>query len=112
MKKIVLFLLLSACTRVALAQIYVEGVLLTPENTGQYLELDPVYKVYDGACGFYVDYGQAEPLNDLLTDKDKKRFDFRSLVDGLNYFYANGWELLAVTDHETRGRRFILKRRY
>ncbi len=111
MKKTLLLFVLSAHALLAQAQIFIEGVQLTPDNTGQYIELDPIFKS-NGECAFTVDYGQANPRQDYVTDANKKRFDFRSLVDGLNYFYANGWELAIATTQESTGRRFFLKRRY
>ncbi len=111
MKKTILLFVLSAHALLAQAQIFVEGVQLTPDNTGQYIELDPIFKG-NGECALVVDYGQANPRQDFVTDANKKRFDFRSLVDGLNYFYANGWELAIATTQESTGRRFFLKRRY
>lgn len=111
MKKTILLCVLLAQGLIASAQIFVEGVRLTPENTGQYVELDPKFKM-DGACSFIVDYGQAKPRIDYVTDVNGKRFDFRSLVDGLNYFYTNGWEVESVAVLEESGRRFLLKRRF
>lgn len=110
MKKIPLVLALIAQSLLASAQIYVEGAKLEPSNTGQYIELDPMYRE-DGRCAFQVDYGQANPKEDYLTDANGRRFDFRSLVDGLNFFYEEGWEVSQISVME-RGRRFLLKRRY
>ena len=92
------------------AQIYVEGVKLDADNTGQYLELDPLFRT-DGRCAFRADYGQSNPKEDHVTDAYGKQLDFRSLIDGLNTFYAEGW----VVDQITvvgNGRRYLLKRRY
>jgi hypothetical protein len=47
-----------------------------------------------------------------VTDAAGRHFDFHSLVDGLNVFYDEGWEVAQVTDTPERGRRFLLKRRY
>ncbi|MCB0528158.1 MAG: hypothetical protein KDC61_19865 [Saprospiraceae bacterium] len=95
----------------ASAQIYVEGVRLTPDNTGQYIELDPKFRS-DGRCTFIVDYGQSNAREDYVTDEHGKRYDFRSLVDGLNVFYQEGWEVFQITVMEESGRRYLLKRRY
>jgi hypothetical protein len=92
------------------AQIYVEGARLEPSNTGQYLEVDPQFRE-DGRCAFRVDYGQSNPKEDFITDVNGRRFDFRSLVDGLNFFYDEGWEVAQISTLE-RGRRFLLKRRF
>ena len=110
MKKALLISALMAQTLFAAAQVYVEGVKIEPSNTGQYIELDPLYRE-DGRCTFRVDYGQSNPKEDYVTDQNGKRFDFRSLVDGLNFFYEEGWEV-AQTSVLERGRRFLLKRRY
>ncbi len=67
MKKTTLLLALLAQTMIAAAQIYVEGVKIEPGNTGQYLELDPLYRE-DGQCTFRVDYGQSNPKEDFVTD--------------------------------------------
>lgn len=92
------------------AQVYVEGVKLGPDNTGQYIELTPLFRE-NGECTFSVDFGQANPKEDRVTDGSGKRFDFRSLIEGLNYFYDNGWEVHSVIAPE-HGRRYLLKRRY
>jgi len=110
MKKIILTLALLAHTLIASAQFFVEGVKIEPSNTGQYIELDPLYRE-DGRCTFRVDFGQSNPKEDYVTDVNGKRFDFRSLVDGLNFFYEEGWQVDQITVLD-RGRRFLLKRRY
>ncbi|MBL7829311.1 MAG: hypothetical protein JNJ57_21930 [Saprospiraceae bacterium] len=110
MKKVTLFIAFLAQVSLAGAQIFIEGAKLEPSNTGQYMEVDPLYRE-DGRCAFQVDYGQSNPKEDFVTDSGGKRFDFRSLVDGLNFFYEEGWEVAQITVLE-RGRRFLLKRRY
>jgi len=110
MKKTTLLIVLLAHATFAFSQIFVEGVKLGPSNTGQYIELDPLFRE-DGSCAFQVDYGQSNPKEDHVTDVNGKRYDFRSLVDGLNLFYEEGWvvDQITVTD---RGRRFLMKRRF
>lgn len=111
MKKVLFTLLVSAAASgAAIAQIYVEGVKLNADNTGQYIELDPKFRT-DGRCAFQVDYGQASPKEDHVTDENGKQLDFRSLVDGLNTFYAEGWEVAQITIVGNE-RRYLLKRRY
>jgi hypothetical protein len=110
MKKITFTLALLAHTLFASAQIFVEGVKIEPSNTGQYIELDPLYRE-DGRCTFRVDFGQSNPKEDYVTDVNGKRFDFRSLIDGLNFFYEEGWQVDQVSVLD-RGRRFLMKRRY
>jgi hypothetical protein len=110
MKKITFTLALLAHTLIASAQVYVEGVKIEPSNTGQYIELDPLYRE-DGRCTFRVDFGQSNAKEDYVTDVNGKRYDFRSLIDGLNFFYEEGWQVDQVSVLD-RGRRFLLKRRY
>jgi hypothetical protein len=110
MKKEIILLALLTQSFLASAQLFVDGVKLEPGNTGQYLELDPAFRE-DGRCAFQVDYGQSNPKEDFVTDAYGKRYDFRSLVDGLNFFYAEGWEVAQISVLE-RGRHFLMKRRY
>lgn len=109
MKKALLLSILLSNGLLAAAQVYVEGVKLDPTNTGNYLEIDPTYRT-DGSCAFRVDYGQSEPRKDFVSDVNGKKVDFRSLVDGLNFFYSNGWEVVTTSVVETN-RRFLLQRR-
>ena len=111
MKKTTFTFALLAHTLIASAQIFVEGIKIEPSNTGQYIEIDPLFRE-DGRCTFQVDYGQSNPKEDFVTDAEGRRFDFRSLVDGLNFFYKDGWEVAQVSVLERGGRRFLLKRRY
>ena len=98
MKKALLLSILLANGLFATAQVYVEGV-----------KLDPIYRT-DGSCALRVDYGQAEPRKDFVSDANGKKIDFRSLIDGLNFFYSNGWEVVTTSVVETN-RRFLLQRR-
>ncbi|MDX1912849.1 MAG: hypothetical protein SFV22_15260 [Saprospiraceae bacterium] len=110
MNKTMLTLALLAQSLIASAQIFVEGVKIEPSNTGQYIELDPLFRE-DGRCTFRVDFGQSNPKEDFVTDQNGRRYDFRSLIDGLNFFYEEGWEVAQISVLD-RGRRFLLKRRY
>jgi hypothetical protein len=112
MKKLLLLVLCAGFLHHLNAQIYIEGVELQPSNTGQYIELDPAFRT-DGQCTFRVDYGQPTGRNDYITDNQGRRLDFRSVVDGLNIFYANGWEVAEVFSVGAEGnRRYLLKRRF
>jgi hypothetical protein len=110
MKKISLTALFATVALLANAQIFVDGTQIGPSNTGQYLELDPMFRE-DGRCAFRIDYGQRNPKESYVTDSRGIKYDFLSLVDGLNFFYSEGWEVsqVFVTD---KGRRFLLKRRF
>ncbi len=111
MKKVLLSCFFIAQSLFAFSQIYVEGVKLEPSNTGQYLEIDPRFRA-DGRCTFTVDYGQSNSKTQYVTDADRRNFEFRSLVDGLNVFYEEGWEVAQISETNELGRRFLLKRRY
>lgn len=109
-KAIFSLLLLVAGSLPAFAQIYVNGVKLSPNNTGQYIELDPQFKT-DGSCSFIVDFGQANSRKAYVSDEKGQRIDYISLIDGLNIFYEEGWEVAQISVLES-GRRYLLKRRY
>ncbi len=93
------------------AQLYVEGTLLTPSNTGAYMEIRPL-RNSDKSFLISVDYGQRRSQRpfDCLTDDKGRRYEFHSAVDALNFLYDNGWEVIAVyTVQEMR--RYLLRRR-
>lgn len=93
------------------AQLYVEGTLLTPSNTGAYIEVTPLRRP-DGTYHMGVDYGQTRSRrpHDCLTDNKGRRYEFRSAIDGLNFIYENGWEVVIVYPVEDI-RRYLMKRR-
>ncbi len=111
MKKVLLSCFFAAQSVFAFSQIYVEGVKLEPSNTGQYIEIDPQFRA-DGRCTFTVDYGQTNSRANYVTDETRRNIEFHSLVDGLNVFYSEGWEVAQISSTSERGRRFLLKRRY
>ncbi|MDX2135647.1 MAG: hypothetical protein SFV52_12705 [Saprospiraceae bacterium] len=109
---------LSACILLcsapaAWAQLFVEGIRLTENNTSQYIEVVPL-RTQESRFHVVVDYGQNHRArlseNDFLTDTEGRRLDFRSTTDALNYCYENGWELFEVYVFDDI-RRFLLKRR-
>ncbi|MCS7036212.1 MAG: hypothetical protein RMJ33_06845 [Saprospiraceae bacterium] len=93
------------------AQLYVEGTLLSPSNTGAYIEVTPLRRT-DGTYHMGVDYGQTRGRrpHDCLTDNKGRRYEFRSAVDGLNFLHENGWEVVVVYPVEDI-RRYLMKRR-
>ena len=87
--------------------------MLDAGNTGIYLEATPLRR-NDGTYHFQIDYGQkpkrdAKP-GECLGDDKARRYEFRSTVDGLNFLYENGWEVVVVYNVEDL-RRYLLKRR-
>lgn len=113
MKKVFMLLLFLAQALFVSAQLYVEGVSLDATNTSAYLEATPLRRT-DGTYHFQIDYGQKAKREvkpgECLTDDKSRRFEFRSAVDGLNFLYENGWEVLVVYNVEDI-RRYLLKRR-
>ncbi len=93
------------------AQLYVEGTLLTTSNTGAYIEVTPLRRT-DGTYHMGIDYGQTRSRqpHDCLTDSKGRRYEFRSAIDGLNYLYDNGWEVVVVYNVQDI-RRYLMKRR-
>ncbi len=113
MKKVILLSCFLAQAWFAAAQLYVEGTLLDASNTLAYLEAKPLRR-NDGTYHFQIDYGQKPKPGvkpgECLTDNKARRYEFRSAVDGLNFLYENGWEVVVVYDVEGI-RRYLLKRR-
>ena len=113
MKKVVLLFACLLQGLFAFAQLYVEGIRLDASNTSQYLEATPLRRT-DGSYYFKIDYGQKAKADikpgECLTDEKARRYEFRSTVDGLNFLYENGWEVIEVYNVEDM-RRFLLKRR-
>lgn len=114
MKKLILLALFVAAGFSGFAQqLYVEGVALGSTNTSAYLEATPLRRT-DGTYHFQIDYGQkADPKvkpGECLTDDKARRYEFRSTVDGLNFLYEHGWEVVLESTVADM-RRFLLKRR-
>jgi hypothetical protein len=114
MKKVIfLFIFLSAGIFTYAQQLYVEGTALDASNTSAYLEATPLRRT-DGSYHFKIDYGQkadakAKP-GECLTDDKGRRYEFRSAVDGLNFLYEHGWDVVLESTVADM-RRFLLKRR-
>ena len=113
MKKPLLFTLFVLQTFLASAQLFVDGKRLDSTNSSAYLEVIPMHKE-DGPYYFAVDYGQ-KPVpgakrGDFMTDEGGRRYEFRSVVDGLNFLYENGWEVAQVYVF-LEARRYLLKRK-
>ena len=111
MVRFLVFACLMGQSALLSAQIYVDGVKLEASNTGQYIEIDPRFDDR-GGCVVTADYGQNTPLNDFVTDVRGQRFEFHSIVECLNIFYAEGWVVDQVSVLERGGRKLLLKRRW
>jgi hypothetical protein len=111
MKKIALFVVLFFQTVLLAAQAYVDGVELTPSNTGQYIEVNSKFNA-NGSCVIEVDYGQRRPKEDYLTDEKNNRQEFDSFVHALNFLYQNGWKVAEISVSNERGRLVLMERRF
>jgi hypothetical protein len=117
MKKYLFSVLLSFIAYAASAQIYVNGKDITAdtEKLGQYLEICP-FQILENRVRFRVDYGQVACNTPftwdrcVLTDANgtQKRFD--SVVEGLNFFYQNGWEVWQTYIVDEDSRVYLLRR--
>ena len=115
MKKAVFLAVFLLQAWYASAQLYVDGKRLDSSNSSAYIEA--IVRIRDKENpNFYlvIDHGQrARPgldNGDYLTDEGGRRYEFRSLVDGLNFLYENGWEVDQVYVYNDL-RRYLLKRR-
>ena len=113
MKKVILLFVFLAQGLYLSAQLYVEGTPLTDTNTSAYLEATPLRRT-DGTYHYEIDYGQKADRKvkpgECLTDEKARRYEFRSAVDGLNFLYEHGWEVVVVYDVADM-RRYLLKKR-
>ena len=113
MKKVILLSGFLVQSLLAAAQLYVEGTRLEASNTLAYLEATPLRR-NDGSYHFQIDYGQKANPNakpgECLTDEKARRYEFRSTVDGLNFLYENGWDVVVVYNVNDM-RRYLLKHR-
>ncbi len=112
MKSLLTITLLVLSSAMACAQLYVEGIPLSPSNTGAYLEATALRRI-DGTFHMGIDYGQKRSRrpHDCLTDSKGRRYEFRSAVDGLNYLYENGWEVVEAYPMGGGIRTYLLRRR-
>jgi hypothetical protein len=112
-KAVLLAFLLPLCFALS-AQIYVDGIRLDLSNSSAYMEVVALRKEKDGRYHFVADYGQTQDADltkgDFLTDEKNNRYEFRSMVDGLNFLYENGWEVHEIYVYNDL-RRYLLKRK-
>ena len=114
MKKLLLPVFLMVYT-LSFSQVFVGNV----DINQRYLQYVEVWeKPIDNNEKFHlmVDYGQMNDKNDIrgltfvLNNRKGLSMEFNSIIDGLNYMYRNGWEVMSaknIDGYES----FILKRR-
>jgi len=93
MKKM-LFVAMLLFSTFTYADIYVNGIELN-STKAHYIKVEIDYNL--GRTLAYVDYGQDEPIRHRrVTDKNNEKRYFISVVDVLNTFYVNDWEIKEV----------------
>jgi len=103
MKKVVFIVLMAMCV-----SIIVVGFAQNNESRKNYIycELIGQEKVLSNKVKIQVDFGQKTSFwkggaDKMMKDNNGKAIEFNSLVDAMNYFGAQGWELVqafAVTE--------------
>jgi hypothetical protein len=105
MRLTLLILALAVCS-FAKAQVIIDGVNLNKLENIKYIEISPVYGHHGMKPPFFngisVDYGQKQALNALffkqkpdqqIQDANGNNVSFNSMIDAINFFYGNGWDL-------------------
>jgi hypothetical protein len=116
MKNTIIALLLLASAGQSFAQIYVNGKDVDQDSTGYYMEVVPRFFLSSNQYSFLVDYGQRACMNPfnqercMVTDRDNNVLRFKSVIDGLNFFYKNGWEVWLFTTADEDSNQYLLRR--
>ncbi|MBI5916752.1 MAG: hypothetical protein HY842_15350 [Bacteroidetes bacterium] len=115
MKNFISIFLLSFLATHLQAQIFVDGVQLDSTNSGAYLEFSK--RGFTSSVFIEVDYGQVKKVSGRhdnlgLTDKNGEAIKFEGMVEALNYFDKNGWELVSTWyQEEFKINKYILHRK-
>lgn len=106
MKKLLMLCLFAFVSQMAVAQIMVDGKKIKIEQL-QYIEVEFFNIVGSNQVRSFIDYGQDISFLDrrkrILSDRNGKAQNFNSKVQGLNYYYANGWKVKEVFNPRTGG---------
>ena len=114
MKKLILPALLMIST-ISFSQVFIGKVDINQRYL-QYLEVWEKPIASNGKLNLMVDFGQEDTPDDsrgqafVLNNRKGLVMEFNSIIDGLNYMYRNGWEVLNsknIDGYES----FIMKRR-
>lgn len=97
MKKFYITLILGAFMTLA-------GVNANAET--RYCELTGVQKFMSAKNTIDVDFGNS-PWPEKMKGEDGKKITFNSVVDGLNYMAADGWEVVTAY-HYSQGQQLVL----
>lgn len=76
---------------------FVNGIPVNEIET-EYIEIVGFVKLFKGKITIHMDYGQEDKslsrLGAQLTDKNGFDLEFNSMVDALNFFSKNGYDVL------------------
>lgn len=116
-KLLVVFLLLGASQ--SFSQVVVDDAYINELENVKYVELVGRNKIGFGKIKIIVDYGQPLKLftSQATRSTDGTKVAFNSMIDGLNFMEANGWEYVsnyvipARTETDENEIRYILRRK-
>lgn len=118
MKKLLLAFLLLGSTQ-SFSQVVVDDTYINDLENIKYVELVGRNKIGFGKIKIIVDYGQQLKLfsSQAIRSVDGTKVAFNSMIDGLNFMEANGWEYVsnyvipARTETDENEIRYILRRK-
>jgi len=101
------------------AQVIINEVDINTEKGTEYCEIVGYGKLLSAKMVIYVDYGQkrkfmTNPKKFYIRDKEGKKIIFYSMIQGLNFMYANGWEFVhcyVATTSKGNVYHYLLKRK-
>ena len=93
MKKLILLLLGVLFVQLAIAQMYVDGVLIDNDKAEHYLLAEATEKKKQ--IGFMIQCAGFKGTQ-KLTDAQGEPLLFDTLAAGFNFFYQQGWEFSSV----------------
>jgi hypothetical protein len=99
MKKLMILATLSLMSMNLFAQIKIGDVNINEKPDVEYIKVRFFNNLTNVRVYVTVEYGQELNLSsddNLLKGADGKRMIFNTEVAGLNYFYANGWEVVQI----------------
>lgn len=118
MKKLLTGLVILLATS-SFAQVIVDEVYINDLENVRYVELVGRNKIGFGKIKIIVDYGQPLKVftSQAIKATDGTKVAFNSMIDGLNFMEANGWDFVsnyvipARTETDENEVRYILKRK-
>ena len=102
MKKLLFVLSLNGLFSLsAIAQVFVDGVNINEQEI-VYCQLIGFNRASLNPTRIWLDYGQENFMTGLfksppaITGPDRKRREFNTVIDALNFMSTNGWELVSM----------------